>query len=132
MIILQFGEVLPAMQDLLVSTNAHQTPMRRLLSGYFQHEIVMERMRENLREFLECKRNDLSPQTQLQICLDIMRGLCFLHTHTPLIIHRDLTDKNVMFGKDGLVKIGDLGQSRLKAQGQGHHIVVVLRGRFCP
>ena len=77
--------------------------------------LVMERMRENLREFLERNRNDLSPQKQLQICLEITRCLRFLHIHTPPIVHRDLTDKNVMFGNDGLVKIGDLGQSRLKA-----------------
>ena len=77
--------------------------------------LVMERMRENLREYLQRKRNDLSPQRQLQICLEITRCLRFLHTHTPPIVHRDMTDKNVMFGKDGLAKIGDLGQSRLKA-----------------
>ena len=77
--------------------------------------LVMERMRENLREFLERKRNDLSQQKQLEVCLAIARGLRFLHTHTPSIVYRDLTDKNVMLGKDGLVKIGDLGQSRLKA-----------------
>ena len=77
--------------------------------------LVMERMRESLREFLERKRNELSQQRQQVICLEIARGLRFLHTHTPPIIHRDLTDKNVMLGKDGLVKIGDLGQSRLKA-----------------
>ena len=76
--------------------------------------LVMERMKENLRDFLERNRNDLSQQRQLQICLEIARGLRFLHTHTPPIVHRDLTDKNVMLGKDGLVKIGDLGQSRLK------------------
>ena len=76
--------------------------------------LVMERMKENLREFLERKRNDLSQQKQLEVCLAIARGLRFLHTHTPPIVHRDLTDKNVMLGKDGLVKIGDLGQLRLK------------------
>ena len=47
--------------------------------------------------------------------MEIAWCLRFLHTHTPPIVHRDLTDKNVMFDKDGLVKIGDLGQSRLKA-----------------
>ena len=77
--------------------------------------LVMERMRENLREYLQRDGNDLSLQRQLVICLEIARGLRFLHTHTPLIVHRDLTDKNVMFDKDGLVKIGDLGQSKLKA-----------------
>ena len=77
--------------------------------------LVMERMRENLREFLERMRDDLSSQRQLEVCLAIARGLRFLHTHIPPIVHRDLTDKNVMFGRDGQVKIGDLGQSRLKA-----------------
>ena len=78
--------------------------------------LVMERMRENLREFLEKDEMDeLSRQCQLEICLGMARGLRFLHAHTRPIVHRDLTDKNVMFGKDGLVKIRDLGQSRLKA-----------------
>ena len=39
--------------------------------------LVMERMRENLREFLERKRNDLSQQKQLEVCLAIARGLRF-------------------------------------------------------
>ena len=65
--------------------------------------LVMERMTENLREYLQQKRNDLSPQKQLETCLSITRCLRFLHTHSPPIVHRDLTDKNVMFDKDGLV-----------------------------
>ena len=77
--------------------------------------LVMEKMQKNLLQFLERSGNDLSPQKKLEICLAIARGLRFLHTHTPPIVHRDLTDKNVLLGKDGLVKIGDLGQSRLKA-----------------
>ena len=69
--------------------------------------------REYRREFFERKRNELSQQ--LQIYLEIACRLCFLHTHTPPIVHRGLMDKNVMLGKDGLVKIGDVGQSREKA-----------------
>ena len=76
--------------------------------------VVMERMKDNLREFLK-KNRGLSRQRQLEICLGIVRGLRFLHTHTPPIVYRDLTDKNIMLSKDGMVKIGDLGQSRLKA-----------------
>ena len=78
--------------------------------------LVMERMSGSLLEYLDKNEMDgLSRQRQLEICLGMARGLRFLHTHTPPIVHRDLTDRNVMFGKDGLVKIGDLGQSRLKA-----------------
>ena len=39
--------------------------------------LVMERMKENLREFLERNRNDLSQQKQLLICLEISRGLYY-------------------------------------------------------
>ena len=90
--------------------------------------LVMERMRENLREFLErIEMNELSRQQQLKISIGMVCGLRFLHTHTPPIIHGDLTDRNVMFGKDGLVKIGDLGQSRLKANNAEYFNTAQLR-----
>ena len=76
--------------------------------------LVMELMAENLRQFLERQNGKLSRQRQLEICVAIVRGLRFLHSRTPPIVHRDLTDKNVLFSVDGLVKIGDFGQSRLK------------------
>ena len=76
--------------------------------------LVMELMKENLKRYLERSRGQLSRQKQLEICLSIVRGLRFLHTRTPPIVHRDLTDKNILLAADGLVKIGDLGQSRLK------------------
>lgn len=45
----------------------------------------------------------------------ILRGLHFLHTRTPSIIHRDLKCDNIFInGTTGLVKIGDLGLATLK------------------
>ena len=76
--------------------------------------LVMERMHENLGEYLNNNQKRLSLTRQLQICLEIVKGVHFLHSLDPPVIHRDLNDKNVMLTKEGLVKIGDLGQSRLK------------------
>ena len=76
--------------------------------------LVVELMMENLRQYLERQRGHLSRQRQLEVCIAIVRGLSFLHSRTPPIVHRDLTDKNILLAADGLVKIGDLGQSRLK------------------
>ena len=76
--------------------------------------LVMERMHENLLEYLSDNRGRLSLSRQLQICLEIVKGVHFLHSLVPPVIHRDLNDKNVMLTKEGLVKVGDLGQSRLK------------------
>ena len=45
----------------------------------------------------------------------ILKGLSFLHTRTPPIIHRDLKCDNIFInGTTGLVKIGDLGLATLK------------------
>ena len=76
--------------------------------------LVMELMTENLQQYLERNRGQLSRQKQLAICNQIVLGLHFLHTRSPPIVHRDLTDKNILLDADGVVKIGDLGQSKLK------------------
>ena len=48
-------------------------------------------------------------------CRQILKGLLFLHTRTPPIIHRDLKCDNIFInGTTGLVKIGDLGLATLK------------------
>ena len=78
--------------------------------------LVMERMKENLREYLMRDKGKLSRDRQkaIEICLSIIRGLRYLHSLPKPIVHGDLNDKNIMITEDGAVKIGDLGQSRLK------------------
>ena len=76
--------------------------------------LVMEKMQENLRQFLDKCKKKLRLSKQLRISLEIIRGVAFLHQQTPPLIHRDLNDKNVMFSFEGVIKIGDFGQSKLK------------------
>ena len=48
-------------------------------------------------------------------CRQILKGLHFLHTRTPPVIHRDLKCDNIFItGPTGSVKIGDLGLATLK------------------
>lgn len=48
-------------------------------------------------------------------CRQILKGLYFLHTRTPPVIHRDLKCDNIFItGTTGSVKIGDLGLATLK------------------
>ncbi|XP_053212676.1 serine/threonine-protein kinase WNK3-like [Panonychus citri] len=48
-------------------------------------------------------------------CRQILKGLNFLHSRTPPIIHRDLKCDNIFItGTNGSVKIGDLGLATLK------------------
>ncbi|XP_053377152.1 serine/threonine-protein kinase WNK1-like isoform X2 [Mercenaria mercenaria] len=48
-------------------------------------------------------------------CRQILKGLLYLHTRTPSVIHRDLKCDNIFItGTTGSVKIGDLGLATLK------------------
>ena len=48
-------------------------------------------------------------------CKQILKGLYYLHTRTPPVIHRDLKCDNIFItGTTGSVKIGDLGLATLK------------------
>lgn len=48
-------------------------------------------------------------------CRQILRGLNFLHTRLPAIIHRDLKCDNIFItGTTGLLKLGDLGLATFK------------------
>ena len=76
--------------------------------------LVMEKMQENLRQFLDKWKKKLQLPKQLRISLEIIQGVAFLHQQTPPLVHCDLNDKNVMFSFEGVVKIGDFGQSKLK------------------
>ena len=60
-------------------------------------------------------------------CRQILKGLYFLHTRTPSVIHRDLKCDNIFItGTTGSVKIGDLGLATLKNKSFAKSVI----GRF--
>ena len=71
-------------------------------------------MEENLQQFLGRHTDKLSLHEQLHISLQITKGVAFLHQLKPPMVHRDLNDKNVLLSSNGIAKIGDFGQSKLK------------------
>lgn len=57
----------------------------------------------------------INPKVLKSWCRQILKGLHFLHSRTPPIIHRDLKCDNIFItGTTGSVKIGDLGLATLK------------------
>ncbi|KAJ7539280.1 hypothetical protein O6H91_11G084800 [Diphasiastrum complanatum] len=55
----------------------------------------------------------------------ILRGLLYLHSHDPPIIHRDLKCDNIFVnGNQGEVKIGDLGLAAILRQANAAHSVI--------
>ena len=75
--------------------------------------IVMKRMEKNLTTFL-MEGSDIGMAKIIQILNDVAKGLDYLHSQTPAIIHRDLTADNVLLNRNGTAKISDFGNSQMK------------------
>ncbi|XP_064395642.1 uncharacterized protein LOC135342734 [Halichondria panicea] len=73
--------------------------------------LIMERLHSDLADFVETHR-DTNIATRIHILYDVSKGLHYLHSLTPPLIHRDLTAPNILLTEDLTAKIGDLGVSR--------------------
>ena len=74
--------------------------------------LVMERLQTSLDDLL-VQTPDIPLHTKLSILHDVMKGLVFLHTRDPVVVHRDLTARNVLLDAALAAKIADLGNSRI-------------------
>lgn len=74
--------------------------------------ILTELMPCNLYDILEVHKIKLSLAEVLDIALDIATGLEYLHSHNPVVVHRDISSKNILLGGNK-AKIADLGQAKV-------------------
>ena len=76
--------------------------------------LLMERMMCNLHAYILNNANfNMLLSQKFKILCDIVKGLSYLHSHTPAIIHRDLTAKNVLLDSKLNAKISDFGNARI-------------------
>lgn len=68
----------------------------------------------SLRNVLHDTRHNLNLKLCIEMGLDIARGMYFLHTHDPPILHRDLKAANCLVDSNYSVKLCDFGLARLK------------------
>ena len=73
--------------------------------------LVMEYLPSDLDDTLT-KYSDIPLFVKRSILHDVTRGLVYLHTQNPPIIHRDLTARNVLLNCAMVAKIADFGVSR--------------------
>ena len=74
--------------------------------------LVMEFLPTNLTSCIE-QFNILPKEISYSILHDVALGLCYLHSQTPSIIHRDLSSNNVLLTSSMTAKISDLGVARI-------------------
>ena len=59
-------------------------------------------------------KESLSWGRKVEMCLDVARGILYLHSRKPPIIHRDIKSLNVLVTKDWKCTISDFGLTRIK------------------
>ena len=72
----------------------------------------MEQLQTNLHGYLLTPSYaNLPLNAKVSILHDIAKGLAYLHNHKLLVIHHDLTPKNVLLSSARDAKISDFGNS---------------------
>ena len=109
--------------DVLLHAQATEDGGHRNVVHYIQRHtdsvhvyIVMELCDERLDHRMERKGLE-DVEARRTACLELCRGLEYLHTLREPITHRDLKPSNLLFKKNCL-KIADMGQSRILAVGE--------------
>ena len=88
------------------------------LPGSRTPALVMEKLATSLHDILDPEpepptRPFIPVSLKRSVLHDVAWGLSFLHSHSPPIIHRDLSAKNVLLNDGMVAKIADLGMARI-------------------
>eukprot|EP00250_Pteridium_aquilinum_P013536 c21400_g2_i2 orf=780-4208(-) len=70
--------------------------------------------RGSLYRLIHRSNNQPDEKRRMRMALDVARGMNYLHTSTPVIVHRDLKSPNLLVDKNWVVKVCDFGLSRIK------------------
>ena len=88
------------------------------LPGSRMPALVMEKLATSLHDILDPEPEPptkpfIPVSLKRSILHNVARRLSFLHSHSPPIIHRDLSAKNVLLNEGMVAKLADLGMARI-------------------
>ena len=84
------------------------------VSGSRVPMLILEKMDTNLRHHLEdhTKENFVLPD-KIYVLRQVAQALCYLHSHSPPLVHHDLSPNNVLLNEVSLqAKVTDFGMTR--------------------
>ncbi|KAH6792375.1 Protein kinase superfamily protein [Perilla frutescens var. hirtella] len=70
--------------------------------------------RGSLYKLLHRPSIQIDEKRRIKMALDVAKGMNYLHTSHPIIVHRDLKTPNLLVDKNWVVKVCDFGMSRLQ------------------
>ena len=75
--------------------------------------LIMDLMKENLAQYIKRCKDEVTEGRQIEISLEIAKGIQYIHGLDQPIVHRDLKLENILLSYRGDVKIGDFGQAKI-------------------
>ena len=86
--------------------------------------LVMEKLVTSLHDVLDPEplpptKPYIPDSLKCSILQNVASGLAFLHSHSPPIIHRDLSARNILLNEGMVAKIADLGMARIVPRMRG-------------
>ncbi|KAK3009808.1 hypothetical protein RJ639_014016 [Escallonia herrerae] len=85
-------------------------PHLSILTEFLPRSLI----RGSLFKLLHRPNVQLDEKRRLRMALDVAKGMNYLHTSHPIIVHRDLKTPNLLVDKNWNVKVCDFGMSRMK------------------
>ncbi|KAI3468131.1 hypothetical protein Pfo_024794 [Paulownia fortunei] len=70
--------------------------------------------RGSLYKLLHRPNIQIEEKRRIKMALDVAKGMNYLHSSHPIIVHRDLKTPNLLVDKNWVVKVCDFGMSRLQ------------------
>lgn len=102
-------------QELRILTSIHHPNVCQFL-GVFKsdstYKLCLEFIDYNLSDYLLKMGKTFSLLKKMRMARDAARGVNYLHTLRPRIIHRDLKTENLMITRNDVVKVCDFGLSQ--------------------
>ena len=74
--------------------------------------LVMEFLPTNVSQCVE-EHGILLMEITHSILYDVAKGLCYLHSQIPTIVHRDISSNNILLTSDMTAKISNLGVAKI-------------------
>ena len=104
-------------EECCLLSQIHHPNIVQFLGVCFQQRVrvpilVMEFLPTNLTSCIE-QYGVLPKEISYSILHDVALGLCYLHSQTPPVIHRDLSSNNILLTPNMIAKISDLGVAKI-------------------
>ena len=74
--------------------------------------LITELMECSLTDVLGCHYCSVPYHREIDIAIGVARGLEYLHSHQPPVVHRDLSSNNILLASDYSIKLADLGVAK--------------------